>query len=154
MARPFTLVAALVLLSVSLIASVPVSAQTSKPAPPGSIAAHPDWPKANPTDVSSVDAILASLYDVISGPPGQRDWNRFRSLFVPEGRLTSTVTLIMGLLLLLGACGKSGQFPLQVNRDGVSRAIQDSSMGLRISATETSAESEQSTFAHSKRAKS
>jgi hypothetical protein len=85
MARPFTLAAALLLLSVSVVA------QTSKPAPLGSIAAHPDWPKAKAADVSSVDAILASLYDVISGPAGQpRDWNRFRSLFVPDARLIPT----------------------------------------------------------------
>jgi len=45
------------------------------------------WPAANPKDVESVDAILAAVYDVISGPAGDRDWNRFRSLFVPEGRL-------------------------------------------------------------------
>jgi hypothetical protein len=59
------------------------------PAPPvGSIAAHPDWPRAKAADVHSVDAITAALYDVISGPAGQaRDWNRFRSLFVPDARL-------------------------------------------------------------------
>jgi hypothetical protein len=91
MARSFTLVAALLLLSVPVPLSVPVSAQTSKPAAPGSIAANPDWPKAKPADVSSVDAILASLYDVISGPAGQpRDWTRFRSLFVPDARLIPT----------------------------------------------------------------
>jgi hypothetical protein len=45
-------------------------------------------PTAAPADVASVDAILAALYDVISGPAGkQRDWNRFRSLFVPNARL-------------------------------------------------------------------
>ena len=45
-------------------------------------------PMAKPSDVSSVDAIIAALYDVISGPAGQaRDWNRFRSLFVPNARL-------------------------------------------------------------------
>jgi hypothetical protein len=39
-------------------------------------------------DVASADAILAALYDVISGPAGkERDWNRFRSLFVPTARL-------------------------------------------------------------------
>jgi hypothetical protein len=40
-------------------------------------------------DVKSVDAILAALYDVISGPAGQeRDWARFQSLFHPDmGRL-------------------------------------------------------------------
>ncbi|HEY3743354.1 MAG TPA: hypothetical protein VGL53_26085 [Bryobacteraceae bacterium] len=61
-------------------------------APPASIAGHPDWPKANPNDVKSIDAIVAATYDVISGPKGTpRDWNRFRSLFVPDGRLAPTV---------------------------------------------------------------
>ena len=44
---------------------------------------------ANPKDVENVDAIVAAIYDVISGPPGERNWGRFRSLFVPEGRLTA-----------------------------------------------------------------
>jgi hypothetical protein len=91
MARPFTLSAALLLLSLPVPLSVSISAQTAKSAPPGSIAAHPDWPKAKAADVSSVDAILASLYDVISGPAGQtRDWTRFRSLFIPDARLIPT----------------------------------------------------------------
>ena len=43
-------------------------------------------------DVASQDAILAALYDVISGPAGQkRDWNRMRSLFVPGARLIPAV---------------------------------------------------------------
>jgi hypothetical protein len=46
-------------------------------------------PAARPDDVKSVDSILAALYDVISGPAGERDWNRFRSLFMPNARLTS-----------------------------------------------------------------
>ena len=46
-------------------------------------------PSAKPDDVKSLDSILIAIYDVISGPPGDRDWNRFRSLFVPEARLTS-----------------------------------------------------------------
>jgi hypothetical protein len=45
------------------------------------------WPAANGKDVASLDTMVAAVYDVISGPPGERDWNRFRSLFVPEGRL-------------------------------------------------------------------
>ncbi len=28
-----------------------------------------------------MDAIVAALYDVISGPPGERNWQRFNSLF-------------------------------------------------------------------------
>jgi hypothetical protein len=46
---------------------------------------------ARKEDVASMDAILAALYDVISGPAGQaRDWNRFRSLFTPGARLIPT----------------------------------------------------------------
>ena len=45
---------------------------------------------ANPADVVSVDAIVAAVYDVISGPAGEaRDWDRWRSLFLPEARLIS-----------------------------------------------------------------
>ncbi len=43
---------------------------------------------ARPEDVASEDAIIAALYGAISGPAGQkRDWVRFRSLFIPDGRL-------------------------------------------------------------------
>ena len=49
-----------------------------------------DVPQADPTDVESVDAIVAAVYDVISGPAGEtRDWDRWRSLFLPEARLAS-----------------------------------------------------------------
>lgn len=42
-------------------------------------------------DVASTDAIIAALYDVISGEPNQpRDWDRFRNLFKPEARLIPT----------------------------------------------------------------
>jgi hypothetical protein len=44
-------------------------------------------PTANPKDVQSLDAIVAAIYDVISGPPGARDWNRFNSLFATDARL-------------------------------------------------------------------
>ncbi len=44
--------------------------------------------QAAPGDVSSVDGIVAAVYDVISGPAGQaRDWDRWRSLFAPGARL-------------------------------------------------------------------
>ena len=43
-------------------------------------------------DVQSMDAILAALYDVISGGVGQaRDWDRMRHLFVPGARLIPTI---------------------------------------------------------------
>ena len=48
-------------------------------------------PPANPADVGSMDAIIAAVYDVISGPAGKkRDWDRMRSLFVPGARLIPT----------------------------------------------------------------
>ena len=44
--------------------------------------------EANPADVSSMDAIMKSVYDVISGGAAKpRDWDRFRSLFVSDSRL-------------------------------------------------------------------
>ncbi len=47
-----------------------------------------DSPEAKPEDVSSLDNIIAALYDVISGPAGEkRDWDRMRSLFAPEAHL-------------------------------------------------------------------
>jgi hypothetical protein len=49
-------------------------------------------PAARPEDVASPDAIVKAVYDVISGPAGQkRDWNRMRSLFVPNARLMPAV---------------------------------------------------------------
>ncbi len=54
-------------------------------------------PEAAPADVASVDAILAALYDVISGPAGaRRDWNRFRSIMAPNARLMPTRALPNG----------------------------------------------------------
>jgi hypothetical protein len=49
-----------------------------------------DIPGANPSDVVSIDAIVAAAYDSISGLPGKRDWNRVRSLFIPGARLIPT----------------------------------------------------------------
>ncbi len=46
--------------------------------------------EANPADVESIDAIITAAYDSISGPPGKRDWNRERSLFIPGARLIPT----------------------------------------------------------------
>lgn len=72
-------------------------AQTDKPSPEPSPSATPQAtatpapPEANPADVSSRDAIIAAVYDVISGPEGKkRDWDRMRSLFVPGARLIPT----------------------------------------------------------------
>ena len=62
-------------------AAAPAAAQDATPPPAAKLA-----------DVASPDAILAATYDVISGPAGQpRDWDRFRSLFVPGARLIPAV---------------------------------------------------------------
>ncbi len=47
-----------------------------------------ETPAANPADVSSIDAIMKAVYDVISGGAGQkRDWDRFRTLFHKDARM-------------------------------------------------------------------
>src|SRR5438876_76909 len=51
----------------------------------------PKAPAARADDVKSIDAIVAAVYNVISGPAGKkRDWDRMRSLFVPGARLIPT----------------------------------------------------------------
>ncbi len=81
--------AALAALVVVLLAILVVLPASSSAQAGGAQAAPPA--AANPTDVESVDAIMVSLYDVISGPKGEaRDWDRFRSLFHPRAQLTTT----------------------------------------------------------------
>ena len=71
-------------LALAFVLAAPAVAQTT--APTGGTV-----PTASPADVASVDAIVAALYDVISGPARQaRNWDRFRSLFVPEAKLIPT----------------------------------------------------------------
>jgi len=72
---------ALAILAIAL--AIPAVAQTPATTPATSA------PTANPSDVKSIDAILTELYAVISGPPGDRDWTRFRSLFATNARLTA-----------------------------------------------------------------
>ena len=68
-------------------------AQEKKEAAPAAVASQSPTspsattPEASPKDVQSLDAIVAAIYDVISGPPGARDWNRFNSLFAKDARL-------------------------------------------------------------------
>lgn len=71
------------------------SAQQASAAGAGSAA------QARASDVASVDAIVAALYDVISGPAGApRDWNRMRSLFAPEGRLMAVAMRPDGTVIM------------------------------------------------------
>jgi hypothetical protein len=42
-------------------------------------------------DVESIDSIIEALYASISGEKGEeRDWDRFRNLFIPEAKLIPT----------------------------------------------------------------
>ena len=78
----------LVRLTLNASAQQSTPAASAPPPPVGTLAGHPDWPAAkNSGDVDTADHMVASLYDVVSGPAGQRDWDRFRALFVPDGRL-------------------------------------------------------------------
>ena len=71
-----------------LVAAVLVLAQPAVAQNEARSTADADVPAARPEDVESVDAILNAVYDVISGPAGEtRDWDRMRSLFLPEARL-------------------------------------------------------------------
>ena len=72
----------------STAATSPTAA--TQPGPSGQSAAV-RTPTADPADVASIDAIIRAVYDVISGPAGQRrNWDRMRSLFVPGARLIPT----------------------------------------------------------------
>ncbi|WP_338767044.1 hypothetical protein [Massilia sp. METH4] len=43
---------------------------------------------ARQEDVASVDAVVAALYDTLSGPAGKaRDWDRLRALFRADGKM-------------------------------------------------------------------
>jgi len=73
------------LIPLLLIATLSTSAQTK------------DYSK----DVTSIDATIAALYEVISGDPGvPRDWDRFRNLFQQEARLIPTRKNPQGELIL------------------------------------------------------
>lgn len=81
-----------VVLGLLLQVDGPLAAQAQSPLRVPNILSAPDWPVAKPADVASEDAIIAALYDVISGAKGEkRDWNRMRSLFVPGARLMPSI---------------------------------------------------------------
>lgn len=49
------------------------------------------WPRGKTEDVQSVDAIINAYYATVSGAKGQaRDWDRLRSLMLPETKMFST----------------------------------------------------------------
>lgn len=81
----------LTLLAAALVLALAAPAVAQTPLAPAPVVAPSPAPAANPADVASPEAIVAALYDVISGDAGvARDWDRFRSLFHPTARLMPT----------------------------------------------------------------
>ena len=67
--------------------AAPATAASQSATSQSATSPSPTTPEASPKDVQSLDAIVVAIYDVISGPPGARDWNRFNSLFAKDARL-------------------------------------------------------------------
>lgn len=88
----FRVIPAFLILPFASMNCVPLNAQDQpKPVPASQQPAATQARDAKPADVASPDAILAAVYDVISGPAAQdRDWDRFRSLFYPGAQLIPT----------------------------------------------------------------
>ena len=106
--RTTSTITSIIVLLIAGIAA-PVSAQSLRPEKtPSPVVSTAS--KALESDVASVDAIVKALYETISGPAGKpRDWNRLRSLFVPEGRMMPV--------------GKHGQGEIRMRMMGVNDYI-------------------------------
>jgi len=75
-------------LCAALLPATLAAAQTTSAKAQPDIAAHRDWPKANPADVGTVEDTVHAFFSAISAPAGGKlDRNRLRSLFVPQGRI-------------------------------------------------------------------
>lgn len=76
------------MLALAFTATAAVATPALAPAQAAPATAAATRPAARPQDVASLDALIGALYDVISGEKGaKRDWDRFRSLFIPGARL-------------------------------------------------------------------
>lgn len=57
---------------------------------------------AAPGDVESIDAIMTALYEVVNRPPGEPyDWDRFRTLCLPEAHLIPNLEQTGGAFMVL-----------------------------------------------------
>src|SRR2546430_1809238 len=75
----------------ALVMNASAQIPTPTPVSPTVVPTAAQTPPADSKDVATMDAIVAAVYDVISGPAGQkRNWDRFRSLFIPGARLIPT----------------------------------------------------------------
>src|SRR5713226_10522230 len=80
----------MIVITIGLAATVPAQPRTPTPTPQAPTTPAQVTPPANPADVATMDSTIVALYDVISGPAGTRNWDRFRSLFIPGARLIPT----------------------------------------------------------------
>ena len=79
----------------SIAQDKPATGESSQPQakPPevhaqaGESALPKQQPAAKPGDVDTIDHLMVAVYESISGPQGDRDWDRFRSLFYKDARL-------------------------------------------------------------------
>lgn len=66
-----------------MIFAVLAAACSAPPAPhPSSTTFAPGTPEFD------IQATVLAAFNVVSGPAGRRDWNRFRELFAPDARIT------------------------------------------------------------------
>jgi len=47
-------------------------------------------------EVKSIDALITTVYSIISGDAGDRDWNKFKALFLPDAKFISIKRDIKG----------------------------------------------------------
>lgn len=92
------------------VITIPVAALVMNPAPtPAQLTVRKAWfgtssatantgvaVPADPKDVASIDNIVKALYDVISGPAGPRNWDRFKSIFYPGATMGAVITTPQG----------------------------------------------------------
>jgi len=75
----------------SLAAALILSSAIAQPVILAAQAPTTASPPAAAKDVASAEAIVAAVYDALSGTATQeRNWDRFRSLFIAEGRVMPT----------------------------------------------------------------
>lgn len=84
------LVCALALVLGSATLSFAQNRNTPPQIPLPTTTSQASWPKADPTDVDTIEDTVRAFYSAISTPAGGKlDRNRLRSLFVPEGRIAA-----------------------------------------------------------------
>jgi hypothetical protein len=68
------------LAALTIVAAAPAAMSQTPPPPP---------PLVQTQDAATPEAIVHSMYDVISGPAGSRNWDRMRALMAPNARFVA-----------------------------------------------------------------